>query len=55
MNTVHLSLIEGQSATMEFWSVVHLKPEPVIVSLVPPAVPPLRGVTLVITGVREDL
>lgn len=31
---------------------LHLKPEPVIVRLVPPAVPPLRGETSVITGVN---
>lgn len=30
---------------------LHLKPEPVIVSREPPAVPPRRGDTSVITGV----
>lgn len=34
---------------------LHLKPEPRIVRLVPPAVPPLRGETSVTTGVNGDL
>ncbi|TNN42131.1 hypothetical protein EYF80_047710 [Liparis tanakae] len=34
---------------------IHLKPEPLMVSRVPPAVPPLRGETSEIIGVSSDL
>lgn len=42
------------AAGQQFTS-MHLKPEPLIVSRVPPAVPPLRGETSLITGVSADL